>query len=479
MEEENLKYKTKKGLYWTLINQFANQGMTFLIGIIMARLLCPSDYGITALPAVFIGVAYVFIDGGLGLALVRKEKVTEEDLSTAFYYSIGVGIICYLCLFFTAPLIADFYNTPILVDLIRITALTFLWGPLGTPQGVILQRRLDFKTPARISVINKIVSSILGIIAAYCGYGLWALVIASLSSSLLGLIQTWWVVKWLPKAPFSKYSFKYLWNFGNKMIGVNLIDCIFGNITPIFIGKYYSTANLGEYNRALGYASLPPTQVTNMLNGITFPILSKVQGEDDKLTEAYRKMIKVANFIVFPIMIVIAVLARPLIIVIITEKWLACVVFLQLMCFWKMWIPTCALNLTYLQVKGRTDIYLKLEMFKKIHTLAIMLITLPIGINTFICGSIFNSFLCVIENTYFVGKISHYGTWKHIKDMLPTLLLSIFMGFIVYISISQLSSNLMQLIVGSIISPIVYFLSAYILKFDELQEVKYLLSTRK
>lgn len=479
MSEENLKYKTKKGLYWTLLNQFANQGMTFVIGIIMARLLSPSDYGITALPAVFLSIAYVFINGGLGLALIRKEKITEEDLSTAFYYSIGIGIICYFCLFFAAPWIAEFYNTPVLVHLVRITALTFLWGPLGTPQSVILQRRLDFKTPARISVVNKIVSSVLGITAAFCGYGLWALVIASLSSSLLGVMQTWWAVKWLPKTPFSKASFKYLWNFGNKLIGVNLLDCIFGNITPVFIGKYYSTANLGEYNRALGYASLPPTQVTNMLNGITFPILSKIQDDDDRLAESYRKMIKVANFIVFPIMILMSVLARPLIIVLITEKWLACVIYLQLLCFWKMWIPTCALNLTFLQVKGRTDIYLKLEMFKKVHTLAIMMITLPMGIPAFICGSILNSILCVLENTYCVGRISHYGVVKHIQDLFPTLLLSAFTGLVVYLTISQLTSYLLQLIVGVIISFVVYFTCAYFFKFEELKEVKYLFSRRK
>ena len=192
--EENLKQKTKKGLYWKMFDQGATQVMQFVVGIVMARLLSPEDYGITALPAVFMAVAGIFIDGSFSAALVRKPEVTEKDLSTAFYYSLGVGIFMYLCLFIAAPWIAVFYNTPVLTPLIRITALGFLWGPLGTPQGVILNRRLDFKTPARISVINKIVSAIIGISAAYAGYGLWALVISGLSSSLVGLIQTWWVV---------------------------------------------------------------------------------------------------------------------------------------------------------------------------------------------------------------------------------------------------------------------------------------------
>ena len=216
IDNSNLKQQTKIGLYWSFFNNTATQLMQFVVGIVMARLLSPEDYGITALPAVFMAVAGIFISSGFCQALVRKPEITEKDLSTSFYYSIVMGLFMYTILFFAAPLIADFYNTPVLVPLIRVTALNFLWGPLGTPQGVILQRRLDFKTPARISIINKIVSAIIGIAVAYAGYGLWALVVSGMSSSLLGLIQTWWVVKWGPKERFSRESFKYLWNYGNK-----------------------------------------------------------------------------------------------------------------------------------------------------------------------------------------------------------------------------------------------------------------------
>ena len=209
MSGDNLKKKTVKGLYWSFLGQFTNYAVQFIVGIVMARMLTPEDYGITAIPAIFMSIALIFIESGFSSALVRKEYLTEHDLTTAFIYSSLVGLTCYLLLFFAAPLIATFYNIPVLIPLIRISALTFLWGPLVTPQNVILQRKLDFKTPARITIINRVISGLLGIYTAYIGYGLWALVITNLSSSLIGLIQTWWAVKWIPRKKWSKETFRY------------------------------------------------------------------------------------------------------------------------------------------------------------------------------------------------------------------------------------------------------------------------------
>ena len=216
--EDNLKGKAKKGLYWSFFNQFANYGMQFCVGIVMARLLSPEDYGITALPAVFMSVAMILQEGGLSDALVRKTDLKEQDISTAFYYSFGVGIFMYLVLFFAAPFIADFYKTPVLVPLMRVTALGFIWGAMGIPQNVILKRRLDFKTPTKIGITTKVFSACVGIGMAFAGYGLWALVISGFLSGLLYQILIWYKVRWLPTTKWSKDSFKYLWNYGNKMI---------------------------------------------------------------------------------------------------------------------------------------------------------------------------------------------------------------------------------------------------------------------
>ncbi len=480
MAEESLRYKTKKGLYWRFFDMFANYGMQFVVGIFMARMLSPEDYGITALPAVFMAVAGVFISGGFGTALIRKPEVTEEDLSTAFYYSIGVGILCYSILFFASPHIAQFYNTPVLESLIRITALSFLWGPLNTPQSIILTRRMDFKNPARISIINKIIGSIVGITMAYTGYGLWALVFSGLVSSLIGLIQTWWVVKWLPKAHFSKESFRYLWNYGNKIMGVSFINVLYANIVPVLVGKFSGTRELGNYNRAAGYASLPSSQVTGVLSGVSFPALSKMLDDEERLAYNYRKMIRVSAFIIFPIMLMLSALARPLIITMITEKWEPCVILLQIMCFTYMFQPVQILNINLLQVMGRPDLTLKLEIVKKtVAAIVFIYAAVNLSIIQLCIVDFFVTMFALILNTHYTGKLIKLGYFKQIKDLLPSLLLALTMfGAILFVN-SFIDNLIVQLFVGGLVGLIVYLGGSVIFKFSELEEVKYLLSKKK
>lgn len=480
MPEESLKYKTKKGLYWKFFDTFANYGMTFIVGIFMARALSPEDYGITALPAVFISVAGIFIGGGFGTALVRKPEVTDEDLSTAFYYSIVLGVFCYSIIFIASPFIADFYDTPILKSLVRITALTFLWSPLVTPQSVILTRRMDFKNPARISIINKIIGSIVGITMAYTGYGVWALVGSSLVSSLMGFFQTWWVVKWLPRTPFSKESFKYLWNYGNKMMAISLLYTLYGNIVPVLLGKFGGTRDLGNYNRAAGYAALPSSNITGVLTSVSFPALSKIQDDDERLAYNYRKMIRVSSFIVFPIMMMLSALAYPLIITMITAKWEACVILLQIMCFTYMFQPAQILNLNLLQVKGRPDLQLRIEIIKKVVG-AVVFIYAAVNLSliglcvTDFCYTMFALFL----NSCYTGKIIHVGYIQQIKDFLPSLTLSLVMFGIILLINSLIDNLIIQIFVGGLTGAIIYIGGSYIMKFPELEEVKYLLSRKK
>lgn len=479
MAEEDLKHKTKVGMYWSFLNNAATQIMQFAVGIVMARLLSPEDYGITALPAVFMAVAGIFIGGGFGQALVRKPEITEKDLSTSFYYSIGMGLLMYVCLFFAAPWIADFYNTPVLIPLIRVTALNFLWGPLGTPQGVILQRRLDFKTPARISIINKIVSAIIGITFAYAGYGLWALVVSGLCSSILGLIQTWWVVKWVPRERFNKDSFKYLWNYGNKMIGANLVETLYLNVAPVFVAKVYSPATLGVFNRADGYARLPIDQLMSVLGGVTFPVLSKLNEDIELLSRSYRRMMKFSSFVAFPVMFLLAALARPLVIVMVTEKWADCILMLQILCFAKMWWPIMALNRTALQVIGRSDLYFKLEIVKRSFNVVILIVALQFGIIAFCIASIVEVSIAMLFNTYYTGKHLNVGLFKQLRDVAPMYFISAIM-FVLVLSVNHFIPNLLlQLFVGGIVGGLFYCGVTYLLKFDEWNDVKYMLNRKK
>lgn len=474
----NLKQQTKKGLYWSFFNQFANYGMQFCVGIVMARLLSPSDYGITALPAVFMAVAAVLQDCGMGGALIRKDKIEECDLSTAFYYSIGVGIFMYLILFFSASWIAEFYNTPVLVPLIRVTALTFLWGPLSTVQYVLLKRRLDFKTPTKISIITKIISAIIGITMAFCGYGLWALVVSGVLSSFMGLVIVWCIVRWRPKTGWSKKSFKYLWDYGNKMMASSLLDTLYNNIAPVFIGKFYSPAELGVYNRAQGYAMMPSQNVTGVIQNVTFPVLSKMQNDNEALAHNYRRMLKATAFIIFPIMMMLSALAYPLVITLVTAKWESCVILLQIICFQLMWYPVHAINLNLLQVKGRSDLFLRLEIIKKIVGVSILAITLPHGLIVFCCGSVVSSLIALVINTYYTGKLINVGYFKQMRDLLPIVLLGLIMFAMIHLSNYLIPNMLLQIICGGIFGAIVYIGGAVLFKFSELDDVKYMLKRK-
>lgn len=475
---DTLKQQTKKGLYWSFFNQFSNYGMQFCIGIVMARLLSPSDYGITALPGVFMAIAGIFQDSGMTGALIRKEKIEEKDYSTLFIYSIAMGIFMYAVLFIASPWIADFFHTPILIPLIRVTALTFLWGPVSTVQYVILKRKLDFKTPTKISIATKIFSGVIGITLAYMGYGLWALVISGVLSSFLGLVIVAYVVKWYPKTGWSKDSFKYLWDYGNKMLASALLDTAYNNITPVFVGKYYSPADLGVYNRARNYAQMPSQNVTGVIQNVTFPVLSKMLNDDEGLARNYRRMIRTTAFIVFPMMFMLSALARPLILTMITAKWESCIILLQLMCFSLMWYPIHAMNLNLLQVKGRTDLFLRLEIIKKIIGLSILVITLPQGLVIFCIGSIISSILCLVINTYYTGKLIDVGFLTQMKDLTPILLLSAVMYLAIYCTNSFIENMVLQIIIGGIVGAFIYLGGAFLFRFEELNDVKYMLKRK-
>lgn len=478
MQEESLKHKTKKGLYWSFFNQFCTYGMQFVVGIVMARLLSPSDYGITALPAIFMTIATVFIESGFSSALVRKQDLSEKDLTTAFLYSIAVGFLLYGILFVSAPLIATFYETPILTPLVRVTALSFLWAPLNTPQMVLLQRKLDFKTPARISFINNIVAGTTGISLAYLGFGLWSLVVSGLVSSFLGFIQTWFAVRWLPREKWSSDSFNYLWGYGNKLVLTNLINTIYGNIGAIIIGKSAGTVDLGNYNRAKNYAALPSVNITQVLTAVSFPVLSKLQNNNELLSYHYRRMIRVSAFIVFPIMMLLAALARPLVLSMLTDKWEACIVLLQILCFVFMWQPIQILNLNVLQVKGRTDLSLKLELIKKPISICIVLIGLYFGVVGFCIADFFVSMFALCLNTYYTGKIINVGYFRQLRDIVPILILSVAIYFFVIGVCNLIENHLLQIAIGGLSGGGLYIILSCLFRFSELDDVKFLLKRK-
>lgn len=473
MQQESLKNKTKKGLAWSMIERFATQGVQFLFGIILARLLSPDDYGVIAMPLVFLAIAQCIIDSGFSTALIRKPELKEEDLSTAFYFNIGVGIVCYLVLFFSSPIIADFYNTPILADLLKVTALATLFNPLCAVQQAILTRKIDFKTQAIVSLSGAFLSGITGLTMAYNGFGVWSLVFQQVGGYLIRTILLWILCKWMPKLVWSWESFHYLWGFGSKMLGSGLLDTIYNNIYPIVIGKYFSAQDLGNYTRAQQFSSLPSSNVTGVLQRVTFPVLSSIQNEDERLAKNYRKILKLSAFLVFPMMMMLSAIANPLVRILLTDKWSECVILLQIVCFQMMWYPIHAINLNLLTVKGRSDLYFRLEILKKIVGVCILCITIPHGIVWMVCGGVLSSLISLVINTYYTGKLLKVGFLIQIKDMLPIIVISIVMWLFIHILMLFLVDVFLQLFVSVIVGLFVYIIFS---KLFLNSEWKYLVS---
>ena len=424
---DSLKNKTVKGVFWSAVERFSVAGISFVFGLVLARLLSPSDYGIIAMLNIFMAVSQTFIDSGFSSALIRKIDRTETDNATAFYFNIGVGVACYLILFFAAPLIARFYDEPILVSVTRVVGLNLLFNSLCVVQQALLSVRIDFKTQAKISLTATVLSGVIGIVLAYKGYGVWALVVQTVSSASFRMVLLWVLARWRPRARFSKASFRELFSFGSKLLASGLLDTIYNNLYTIVIGKKFTSASLGVYARAEHFAQFPAVNITGILQRVTFPVLSTIQNEDERLRVNYRKFLRLSAYAVFPLMMGLVAVADPLVRWILTDKWEGAILFLQILCFALMWYPIHAINLNLLQVKGRSDLFLKLEVWKKIIGVVTLCVTIPLGLTAMCVGRIVTSLIALFINTYYTGKLIQVGYWVQMKDLLPILANSVVM----------------------------------------------------
>lgn len=458
-------------MIWSAAGNFSLQLIGFVVGVQLARILSPDDYGLVGMLTIFTAIAGCMIDSGMGNALVRKPDRTEVDCSTVYYFSIATALLMYAVLFVAAPYIADFYNQPALCDLTRVLCLTLVIGPLAGVHGTKLYIDLQFKKGSAISVASAIVGGMVGVTCAYLGCGVWALVYMQLASSSFRVLLTWLVVRWVPLPVFSRQSFRELFGFGSKLLASAILDQTYNNIRPLLIGKVYSGADLGYYTRANQYASLPATTATGLLGGVTYPLLCKLQHDDDILREKYRLLIRLSAFVVFPLVIGLAAVAEPCIVVLITEKWLPCVLLLQILCFSLMWYPVHALNLNLLQVKGRSDLFLKLEVIKKIMGVTMLVITVPISVTSMCYGAVVTSLLCLGVNTYYTGKLIQVGFFQQMGDLLPVFLLSLAMGAGVWCLVTFLPlSPILQLAVGIPAGALIYVVGATLFRMPELTE---------
>lgn len=467
---ESLKKKTIKGVAWTSLDQVATLGFGFVIGVILARILSPDDYGLLAMIAVFNAIAFAFINSGFGNALIRKPDLTEDDNTTAFFFNLVAGVVLFGVIWLIAPWVSAFYDKPILIPLLRAEGSLLIVSAFKIVQNTQLTRALNFKAKMIIRVVSSVLGGVIGIIAAYSGLGVWALVAMHIADAMISLVLLWVISPWRPRGKWSKKSFNYLWGYGSKLLASGLLDTIYGNIYPIIIGKFYSAADLGQYTRAKQYAGMPSHSLTGVIQQVTFPVLSQIQDDDQRLGNNYRRMLRFTVFIVFPIMIGMAALARPLVISLVTDKWAQCVPYLQIICFSSMWYPVHAINLNLLQVKGRSDLFLRLEIIKKALITVVVFVCVPFGIIGICCGSVFTSLACLAINTYYTGKLINVGFVRQMMDMTPTLLASLAMGAVVYFAVMPFSSDVVKLLVGVPLGMVIYLAIAKVCRMPELQE---------
>ena len=466
---DSLKSKTVKGVVWSSIERFSTQGVQFLIMIIMARLLTPKDYGLIGMLAIFLAVAQSLIDSGFSQALIRKQDRTDVDNSTVFYFNIVVSSALYLILFIAAPFAADFYNQPELTSVMRVVCLGVILNSLAVVQRALLTVRIDFKTQAKASLSAAVISGCIGIVLAYCGFGVWSLVVQQLLNLSVNTLLLWIFSKWRPIAVFSWKSFHELFAFGSKMLASGLLDTLYRNIYPIVIGKLFSASSLGHYTRAQHFSEFPSSNVTGIIQRVTYPILCGIQDETERLEAVYRKFLKLSAFIIFPLMIGMSAVARPFIDIVLGTQWGFCGQLLQIICFAMMWYPIHAINLNLLQVKGRSDLFLRLEIIKKILGITVLCITAPFGLVVMCYGQIFNSIVALVINTYYTGKLINVGFIRQMKDLLPTILLSLIMFWAILLVNGFIETNMYRLVIGVLVGIIVYASGSYIFKFKELQ----------
>lgn len=478
-KNENLRQKTKRGLYWSAAGNFANQGMRFVFGLILARLLAPDAYGVIGMLSVFMCVIQVFIDCGFSQALIAKQDRTQTDFSTEFFFNIGVGILGYIILFIAAPFIASFYAMPILSPVLRVIGLGIIINSLCVVQWAQFAIRLDFKTPAKLGVITNSFTGILGIVLAYFGWGVWALVFQQVAGGLMDAILLWTLAKWKPTFEFSKDSFRYLWNYGSKILASSLVQQVYDNLYPLVIGKFYNARQLGLYSRAQGFASLPSTNLSGILGNVTFPILSKISNDRERLVAIYRKMMRTAAFIVFPLMMGLLSISSPLVRVLLNEQWYECIIILQLLCCALIWQPISFINLSILKVMSRTDIILKLEIIKRVAGIISIICSVPFGIIGMCIGYIILYLFCFLLNTVYISRITKVSLIQYVIDILPTLLNSVVMCLLVLGTISLINSTINSLIIGIMVGIAYYVISSNMLFPEQWQDALSLIRKNK
>jgi O-antigen/teichoic acid export membrane protein len=452
-----LKNKTVNGLKWSALERILSQGAQLVLMLILARMLGPKAFGLIGMLAIFIAIGQVFIDSGFSSALIRKNDRSNIDYSTAFYFNIFVAVIFYIVLFITSPFISDFYQQPELTSLTKVIGLSLIINSFTLVPRTILTVSMNFKAQAKASICSVIIGGVIALTLAKCGYGVWALVAQTLSMALCNAVFLNVVAKWIPSLNFSKESFSYLFGFGGKLLASGLLDTAYNNLYQIVIGKKFDVINVGQYTQANQISSIPAMTMTNVIQRVTYPMFSHMQDNHKKMQEYYLLTIKVAALFIFPLMAGIAIISKPLIHMFLGSQWSEASSLIMVLAFAYMLYPIHAINLNILQVKGRSDLFLKLEVIKKILGLAIIAITMQVGILYMCIGLLFHSYISLILNTYYTEKLTGLKIKNQVKEIFPIWIITLISSFIAWTSASYLSeADTIQVISMICIAVVIY-----------------------
>jgi teichuronic acid exporter len=429
---DNLQHKTVRALSWSFLDAVAQRGVQFVIGIVLARLLFPEQFGLIGMLTIFMAVIRTFLDSGFGAALIQKREVTQTDICSIFYFNILVGMVAAGLLCLVAPWIAAFYKQPVLTSLMRALSLTIVINSFGMIQGTVLTRQIKFKTQTKVSLIAGALSGITGITLAVLGFGVWSLVVQQVSAALFSTVCLWSFSPWRPSLIFSFNALREMFGFGSRLLFSGLLNQIFDNIYFVVIGRLFSAADLGYFTRAKTLNDLPSQTLSEKVGRVTFPVFSTIQDDPARLKRGLKKALMMLVLVNFPMMIGLALIARPLVLVMLTEKWAACVPYLQLFCVAGLLYPLHLMNLNVLQALGRSDLFLRLEIIKKIMIAINIAATWRWGISAMIYGMIINSIIAYYLNSYYNGVLISYPIREQVLDLFPYFIVAVLMGIAVY-----------------------------------------------
>lgn len=465
-DDNSIANKTFANLLWKFAERIGAQGVKFLVSLVLARLLLPSDYGTIALISIFITILNVFIESGLGTALIQKKDADDLDFSTVFYFNLVMCIFLYLCMFFCAPFIAVFYNNIDLIPIIRVLSLTLIISGLKNVQQAYVAKKMIFKKFFFATLGGTLGAAGLGIFLAYKGYGVWALVAQQLFNITVDTLILWISVKWRPILKFSMKRLKTLFSYGWKLLVSSLLHTIYMDIRSLIIGKRYSADDLAYFNKGTEFPTFITSNINSSIDSVLLPVMSSAQSEIERVKNITRRSIMISSFLMWPLMMGLAGVAQTVIPLLLTEKWLPCIPFLYIFCFNYGTEPLSTANLNAIRALGHSELILKMEIIKKIIALAIVIAAVPFGVMGIAISSTIYTFISIFINSFPNKKLLNYTLGEMIQDVQPSFLVSLVMFVIVYFMNYLKMNSLLLLLCQIVVGGVFYVFTVYFLKLE-------------